>query len=264
MSSDRQAATVSCVRELCPYTYSLRDRTVGHRIPWQLQNDGIPKSAMTIIAKDIGIVMDEARLTSFPLPLCSVAEQVFTAALGAGMAKEDDGRIVKLWERFGGNAVLETGSVEEEIANAKELDVQSTGKIGMVLFVGLGTIGKEMVSAVGRSGVEVVGYDADREAMDQFGKAGGKTFSDVREAAKRAEVVILMVNTAFEVENVLFGQEGKSGIASRKPFLPKAFDFDVISPTAGQHCHHLLDYCFRGRHSHPDSPRKGGTKFTTD
>lgn len=73
---------------------------------------------MTIIQKDIGIVNDEARMISFPAPLSAVTEQVFTAGIGAGLAKEDDGNIVKLWERFGGKAVVESGSVEDEEALA--------------------------------------------------------------------------------------------------------------------------------------------------
>lgn len=195
-------------------TGSHSDLAVGHRIPWQLQNDGIPKSAMTIIAKDIGIVMDEARLSSFPLPLCAVAEQVFTSALGAGMAKEDDGRIVKVWERFGGKPLLEEGSVEDEIANAKELEVQSTGTVGKVLFVGLGAMGVPMAQAVQRAGIDVVGYDFDAKAMERYTQEGGKAAGDLSEAAKGAEVVVFMTNTAFQVEAVLFGGDQSSGIAS--------------------------------------------------
>ncbi|BEI79860.1 hypothetical protein CcaverHIS002_0103890 [Cutaneotrichosporon cavernicola] len=100
---------------------ALRDRSFmfGHRVPWQLQDDGVPKSAMTIIYKDVGIVNDEARALRFPAPLSGVAEQLFTAALGAGLAKEEDGNLIKLWMRFGGKSVVESGTVEEEEKKAQ-------------------------------------------------------------------------------------------------------------------------------------------------
>jgi 3-hydroxyisobutyrate dehydrogenase-like beta-hydroxyacid dehydrogenase len=100
---------------------ALKDQSFmyGLRVPWQLQDDGVPKSAMTIIYKDVGIVNDEARALRFPAPLSGVAEQLFTAALGAGLAKEEDGNLIKLWERFGGKSVLESGTVEEEEKRAQ-------------------------------------------------------------------------------------------------------------------------------------------------
>lgn len=94
----------------------------GLRVPWQLQNDGIPKSAMTIIYKDVGIVNDEARAIQFPAPLSAVTEQVLTATIGAGLAKEDDGNAIKLWEHFGGKSILESGTIEEEEKKAQAFE----------------------------------------------------------------------------------------------------------------------------------------------
>ena len=182
-------------------------------MPWQLRDDGVPKSAMTIIAKDVGIVMDEARLSAFPLPLCGVAEQVFTAALGAGMMKDDDGLIVRMWERFGGKPIQETGTEQEEIEKAKELEVSPSGKPSKVAFIGLGVMGAGMALAVQKAGLEVMGYDVNLEAIDRYTKQGGKASSDVQAAAKGAEVVVLMTNTAEQAEAILFG-DGKSGICS--------------------------------------------------
>lgn len=74
---------------------------------------------MTIICKDVGIVMDEARLIGFPAPLSSASEQLFGAALGAGLAKDDDANLVKLWQKFGGKSVVESGTIDEEEALAR-------------------------------------------------------------------------------------------------------------------------------------------------
>ncbi|CAD6572108.1 MAG: tRNA-splicing endonuclease subunit sen54, partial [Tremellales sp. Tagirdzhanova-0007] len=226
-------------------------------VPWQLQNDGIPKSAMTIIAKDIGIVMDEARLNSFPLPLCTVAEQVFTSALGAGMAREDDGRIVKLWERFGGQAVLETGRENVEVANAKELEVQSTGKPSKVLFVGLGAMGTPMARAVQKSGIEVAGHDVNLETMDEFIKAGGKANSDVADSAQGAEVVVIMTNTALQVEAALFGGDATSGISAVLPEGSTIIVCSTISPVFATQLQGRLEKAGRGIQL-IDAPVSGG------
>lgn len=77
---------------------------------------------MTIIQKDVGIVNDEARMIGFPATLSAVSEQLFSAGIGAGLGRDDDGNIVKLWERFGGKAVVESGSIEEEEAKAAKAE----------------------------------------------------------------------------------------------------------------------------------------------
>ena len=184
---------------------------------WQLMDDGVPKSAMTIIAKDVGIVMDEARLHSFPAPLCAVAEQVFTAALGARMAKEDDGNVVKLWQRFGVPPIAEQGTEEEEMANAKELVVEPGDKPNKVLFVGLGAMGGPMAVAVSKAGINIVGYDVNLEAMDRFVNAGGQVGSDVVKEAGSAQVVVITTVSSLQAEAVLFGADGSSGISICKP-----------------------------------------------
>jgi len=189
---------------------------VGHRVPWQWRDDGIPKSAMTIIAKDVGIVMDEARLETFPAPLCAIAEQVFTGALGAGLVREDDGNVVKLWERFGVPSVMDTASEEEEIEKAKELVVEAGSRPKKVLFVGLGAMGLPMATTLVKAGFEVVGYDISLKALDAFTAAGGKATSDVNTGAADADVVVFATVSAAQAESVLLGADGKSGIAEGK------------------------------------------------
>ena len=64
--------------------------------------------------------MDEAKLAAFHAPLSAVAEQVFTAALSAGLGKEDDGNVVMLWERLGGRSVAEQGSEKDAEEEAQQ------------------------------------------------------------------------------------------------------------------------------------------------
>lgn len=77
---------------------------------------------MTIIHKDVGIVNDEARALHFPAPLSSITEQVLAATIGAGLGKEDDGNAIKLWERFGGKSIVESGTIEEEEKKAQAFE----------------------------------------------------------------------------------------------------------------------------------------------
>jgi 3-hydroxyisobutyrate dehydrogenase-like beta-hydroxyacid dehydrogenase len=175
---------------------------------------------MTIIAKDVGIVMDEARLHLFPAPLCSVAEQVFTACLGAGMAREDDGLAVKLWESFGLKNFSEKGSIEEAEAAAKELTIQSSGTPKKVLFIGIGSMGAGMASSIQKAGPAVVGYDIDAGAAEAFVSAGGVTTTDPIAEARDADVVVLMPLTAVQAEASLFGADGASGLAAGEAHRP--------------------------------------------
>lgn len=207
--------TLSCVSSHVAHVVKLI--IVGHRVPWQWRDDGVIKSAMTIIAKDIGIVMDEARLSTFPAPLSSVAEQVFTAALGADLAKVDDGNVVKLWERFGVPSVMDEGSEEEAKEKAKELVIEPETDAKKVLVVGLGVMGLPMATSLVKAGLNVVGYDVSLKALDAFNAVGGKTTSDVLAEAKDADVVLLATVSAVHAESVMFGADAGVAQGELKP-----------------------------------------------
>ncbi|WVR03631.1 hypothetical protein IAU60_000624 [Kwoniella sp. DSM 27419] len=236
----------------------------GHRVPWSLNYDGIPKSAMTIINKDIGIVMDEARSLQFPAPMCSVAETLFTMAIGAGMSREDDGFISKLWERFGATPIGEKGTVEEEEDKAKELDVKpASGDVGKVLVVGLGALGLPMATALKSKGLDVSGYDHHSEAKSALAKAGGQGVDDLSSAAKEASVVLLVLNTAAQAEEVLFGTgTTEGGFASALPENSTVIISSTIAPSEATRVQTLLDGVSRGLQL-VDAPVSGGPTRAT-
>ena len=62
-----------------------------------LKADYTPLSAVDIFVKDLGLVLDTARATKFPLPLASTAHQMFMQASTAGFAKEDDSAVIKIF-----------------------------------------------------------------------------------------------------------------------------------------------------------------------
>ena len=68
-----------------------------NRMAHVLAADYTPLSAVDIFVKDLGLVLDTARATKFPLPLASTAHQMFMQASTAGFAKEDDAAVIKIF-----------------------------------------------------------------------------------------------------------------------------------------------------------------------
>jgi 3-hydroxyisobutyrate dehydrogenase len=68
-----------------------------NRMAHVLAGDYTPLSAVDIFVKDLGIVLDLARASKFPLPLSSTAHQMFMQASTAGFAKEDDSAVIKIF-----------------------------------------------------------------------------------------------------------------------------------------------------------------------
>ncbi len=68
-----------------------------NRMAHVLSGDYTPLSAVDIFVKDLGLVLDTARATKFPLPLSATAHQMFMQASTAGYAKEDDSAVIKIF-----------------------------------------------------------------------------------------------------------------------------------------------------------------------
>ena len=68
-----------------------------NRMAHVLAGDYTPLSAVDIFVKDLGIVLDTARASKFPLPLASTAHQMFMQASSAGHGKEDDAAVIKIF-----------------------------------------------------------------------------------------------------------------------------------------------------------------------
>ncbi len=64
-----------------------------NRVPHIPKGDYTPLSAVDIFVKDLGLVLDTARRSKFPLPLSAAAHQMFMdMASSAGHGGEDDSR----------------------------------------------------------------------------------------------------------------------------------------------------------------------------
>jgi putative dehydrogenase len=84
-------------------TYEVISNSAGsswmfqNRVPHILAGDYTPLSAVNIFVKDLGIVLDYAKKSVFPLPLASTAHQMFMQASAAGHGGEDDSAVVKIF-----------------------------------------------------------------------------------------------------------------------------------------------------------------------
>jgi L-threonate 2-dehydrogenase len=75
-------------------------------------------------------------------------------------------------------------------------------------FIGLGAMGMGMARVLLKEGFAVRGYDVAPAAVDTLTQAGGTGVSSAAEAAEGADVLLVMVLNAEQVESVLFGEDG--------------------------------------------------------
>ena len=73
-----------------------------NRVPHILDADYTPRSAIDIFVKDLGIVQDMARAEKYPVPVAAAALQMFLMASGAGMGRDDDASVARLYAQVSG------------------------------------------------------------------------------------------------------------------------------------------------------------------
>ena len=78
---------------------------IANRGPRMLTEGTEASSAVDIFAKDLGIVLDAARASRFPVPVSAAALQVFLGASGAGFGAYDDSQATRFYEHLGGKKV---------------------------------------------------------------------------------------------------------------------------------------------------------------
>jgi putative dehydrogenase len=82
-----------------------------NRVPHVLAGDYTPLSSIEIFVKDLGIVQDMARSERYPVPLAAAALQMYLAASGAGMGRDDDSSLARLYAQLSGATL--PGAAEE-------------------------------------------------------------------------------------------------------------------------------------------------------
>ncbi|WP_374991447.1 L-threonate dehydrogenase [Bradyrhizobium sp. LHD-71] len=76
-----------------------------NRMPHVLDNDYAPRSAVDIFVKDLGIIQDMARGMKFPVPVAAAALQMFLMTSGAGMGRDDDASVARMYAQVTGTTL---------------------------------------------------------------------------------------------------------------------------------------------------------------
>lgn len=128
----------------------------------------------------------------------------------------------------------------------------------VVAFVGLGSMGLGMAKNLLKHGHKVIGVDPSAAARAAFVAAGGTTAASPAEAAKTADVVVVAVVNAQQVEAVLYGEGGavatlrKGGLVMQCATCPATFVRKLDERLAATG-HELLDAPMSGGRARAES-----------
>lgn len=78
---------------------------IANRGPRMLEEGVVSHSDVDIFVKDLGLVLDAARASRFPVPVSAAALQVFLGSSGAGFGRHDDSQATRFYESLGGKKV---------------------------------------------------------------------------------------------------------------------------------------------------------------
>lgn len=120
-----------------------------------------------------------------------------------------------------------------------------------IAFIGLGAMGLPMAENLRKAGHDVTGFDINPSAGTAFEKGGGRTAPTVKEAARGAEFLMLMVVNADQAEDVLFAQGAAEAMAPDGIVILSA----TCAPARAQGISDRLDAMQRGM---VDAPVSGG------
>ena len=80
---------------------------------------------------------------------------------------------------------------------------------GPVGVIGLGLVGRALVSRLHAHGIATLGHDRDPQALQAYGAAGGEPVASLADMARRAAIVLLAV---YDTQGVLQVVEGPAGL----------------------------------------------------
>lgn len=150
--------------------------------------------------------MDTARSLQFPLPMASVAEQLYISGSAQGYGLEDDSGLVRLFLQ-GKSEPASTQTTAQVAATDNPTPISTPVEISKIGVVGLGAMGQGMASSLVRGGFAVHGYDVWEPSVQKFVANGGRATAapSPAAAAKDADILLLMVQNAAQAQDVLFG-----------------------------------------------------------
>lgn len=96
-------------------------------------------------------------------------------------------------------------------------------------FIGLGRMGRPMATNMVRKGFDLIVLDINNEAVAALVAAGARAGASVADVAKQSEIIVTMLPSATEVEQVALGAEG---IFANAPKGAVLMDMSTIDPLA--------------------------------
>jgi 2-hydroxy-3-oxopropionate reductase len=100
---------------------------------------------------------------------------------------------------------------------------------GNVGFIGLGTMGREMVLNLMKAGHRVRVFDIMRGVVDELAAAGAIAATSPADAARNCDIAISMLPDTPQVEDVIYGADG---LFKAPPAGKLIVDMSTISPVA--------------------------------
>lgn len=197
-----------------------------------------------------------------PLPLASAAEQACISSLSQGYGSKDQAELVRLFQPLQAPDGTSTPvDSDDSIADGPE-SLTPPAEVSKVGFVGLGAMGQGMARSIVTRGFTVQGYDTYPPSTERFtsfhadGKVSGKATAAASpaEAAKDAEVFVIVVQNAAQVSDVLFGA-GRA--ADALPYGATIILSSTVPPSFSRELERRLDALGRGLKL-VDAPVSGG------
>ena len=138
--------------------------------------------------------------------MASAAEQLYLSASSQGFGRQDDSGVLRVYAPSTPTIVHEQA---KPIANQSETLTTSVTplEVSKVGFIGLGAMGIGMATSLVKEGFNVCGYDVYEPSKQKFLAVGTRASGakSPAEAAQGAAILILMVQNAAQVTDVLFG-----------------------------------------------------------
>jgi L-threonate 2-dehydrogenase len=75
-------------------------------------------------------------------------------------------------------------------------------------IIGLGSMGLGMAQSIARAGITVAGFDLNSTAMSKLAETGSRAGFSAADAARGADVLVVVVVNAAQTDAVLFGPDG--------------------------------------------------------
>ena len=115
-------------------------------------------------------------------------------------------------------------------------------------FIGLGRMGRPMASNLRKKGFELLVHDVNPEPVQVLAKLGAKTAGSAAEVIKGSDVIVTMLPSSVEVEEIVLGADGVLANAKQGALV---MDMSTIDPLATDR---LAERCAAAGMSFVDAP----------